>query len=535
MIIKKSAVGNSAEAFIQEIYSPGLNIISSDDNNKGKTIVIQSLMYALGNEPTFPTSFNYKDYFHYVEFEHEDTTYYLCRRNNSFVLRYNSVFMLFDSVSEPKRYWTKYIFTLPQINLNHVPKIVDPVLFLQLFFVGQDKKDTSNISHSGLYKKQDFIQMVFDVCGVGGVAVVEEDVHEIQKQLQKLKSERDILLRQHKILSSNDTPVSYLSTANDRIVFAQKIAVLEQLQAKIGELKKARNAAATRKAKWGTTLNELRSLNRTIETGVLRCLDCDSTNISFSSAKKGGYTFDVSSVDMRSEIIASIHEKIQAYAEEIEKYNSLIASAQRELQELMSEDDITLESIAAYKEDVFSAVDAENKIQSINEQIDLLTAKLSTKSTASQSLREKQNSIMESLIQTMNEIYSEIDPMGNLQFDALFTKRDETYSGSEATVFHLAKLYSLCQITKHSYPIVVDSFRAEDLSTAKEAIVLDLYRELPNQIIFTTTLKNEELGKYDHMAGIHHIDYTSHTPSKMLSTDYVPAFVELISALSITI
>ena len=60
MIINKIAVGNNVEAFVEDNFSSGLNIISSDDNNKGKTIAIQSMMYAIGNEPTFPTTFDYK-------------------------------------------------------------------------------------------------------------------------------------------------------------------------------------------------------------------------------------------------------------------------------------------------------------------------------------------------------------------------------------------------------------------------------------------------------------------------------------------
>lgn len=38
MKILKVAVGNSKEAFIENRFTEGLNIISSDDNNKGKTI-----------------------------------------------------------------------------------------------------------------------------------------------------------------------------------------------------------------------------------------------------------------------------------------------------------------------------------------------------------------------------------------------------------------------------------------------------------------------------------------------------------------
>ena len=85
----------------------------------------------------------------------------------------------------------------------------------------------------------------------------------------------------------------------------------------------------------------------------------------------------------------------------------------------------------------------------------------------------------------------------------------------------------------HPFPINVDSFRAEDLSTPKEAIVLDLYKQLSNQIIFTTTIKAQEAGKYDGLDGVFHIDYSSHTPSQMLSPGYVKEFTALISAMSI--
>ena len=84
MKILKVAVGNSNEAFIEENFSNGLNIISSDDNNKGKTIVIQSMMYALGNEPTFPTSFEYQKYYYYVEFKEGEKTFQICRSGDGF-------------------------------------------------------------------------------------------------------------------------------------------------------------------------------------------------------------------------------------------------------------------------------------------------------------------------------------------------------------------------------------------------------------------------------------------------------------------
>ena len=151
---------------------------------------------------------------------------------------------------------------------------------------------------------------------------------------------------------------------------------MEKVKSKITELRKARNAAATRKAKWETTLKELRSLNRTIDCGQLRCMDCDSTNISFSSSKQGGYAFDVSSVEMRNEIITSINEKIAAYNEEIEKFAVQISEEQENLQTLMEDESISLESIVAYKQEIFNAADAENKIKEIDQELSDLNTQL---------------------------------------------------------------------------------------------------------------------------------------------------------------
>lgn len=535
MIIKKTAVGNCSEAFVENNFQPGLNIISSDDNNKGKTIAIQSMMYALGNEPAFPTSFEFKNYYHYIEFDINDVTYRLCRFNNGFVLKHNSVLMLFDNVSELKRYWHKHIFPLPNIIKNQITKIVDPVLFLQLFFTGQDKKDTFNIANSGFYNKADFYNMLYDICDLSGLELDEKETQKIKDQLAKLKDARDLLIKQHKILKSQKTPVSYLSAVSDRTAFSKKLVEMEKLNSKIAELRKARNTAATRRASWDTTLKELRSLNRNMECGELRCMDCDSTNISFSTSKKNAYAFDVSSVAMRNEIIASINEKIEAYTEEINKLNAQISVVQDDLQALMSDETISLEAIVAYKQDVFSASEAEARIKEIDEEIESLKNQLAVSAGSSQSKRDQQVATMAAILNEMNTVYKTIDPTGNLVFDDLFTKKDEVYSGSEATIFHLSRLYALCKVLKHNYPIVVDSFRAEDLSTTKENIVLSLYSALPNQIIFTTTLKQEELGKYDMRNDLHHIDYKGHTSSKMLSEEYVEEFRKLLNNLSINL
>ena len=535
MKIMKVAVGNSTEAFIEGRFTDGLNIISSDDNNKGKTIVIQSMMYAMGNEPTFPTSFEYQKYYYYVEFEEREKVYQICRSGDGFVLNQGSSILIFDNVAELKRYWSKHIFALPSIVKNQLSMIVDPVLFMQLHFAGQDKKDTSNIAHHGFYNKQDYIEMLYAYAGLGGEQLSQDRIDEIRHRISELSDEKKVLLQQHKILKSKKVSVSYLSAESDRLAFGEKVANLERVQSKINELRKARNAATTRKSKWEHTINELRSLNRSISCGELRCMDCNSTNISFSTGEafQASYSFDVSTVEMRTEIINSISEKIKAYAEEIQRLSADICAEQERLQTLMDDEAVSLESIVAYKKDIFSASDAEIRIKEIESEIASLKSQLIANESSSQEAKEQRVTLLSEILRKMNELYRQIDPDGNLTYTSLFTQRNEVYSGSEATVFHLVKLLALQQIMKHDCPIIVDSFRAEDLSTGKEETVLEISKSIDNQVIFTTTLKHEELGKYDSVDGVNHINYISHIPSKILDGRYVRDFLTLLSALSI--
>lgn len=191
MKIRKVAVGNSTEAFIEENFASGVNIISSDDNNKGKTIVIQSMMYALGNEPTFPTSFEFPKYYYYIEFEEAGNVFKLCRSGDGFVLKRESTVLIFDNVAELKRYWNRNIFPLPSIVKNQLLRIVDPVLYVQLFFVGQDKKDTSNIANRGFYNKQDFMEMLYSYAGLSGEQLPQEKIDEIKNHISALSDEKN--------------------------------------------------------------------------------------------------------------------------------------------------------------------------------------------------------------------------------------------------------------------------------------------------------------------------------------------------------
>ena len=117
---------------------------------------------------------------------------------------------------------------------------------------------------------------------------------------------------------------------------------------------------------------------------------------------------------------------------------------------------------------------------------------------------------MKDVCRTINESDSVED------YADLFTTNNSPYIGSEATEFFLAKTYSLAKHIHHGLPIVIDSFRAEELSTGREERVLPLFIDLPNQVIFSATLKGEEVGKYRGREGINNIEYIGYMQKKLL-------------------
>lgn len=139
------------------------------------------------------------------------------------------------------------------------------------------------------------------------------------------------------------------------------------------------------------------------------------------------------------------------------------------------------------------------------------------------------------IIAKMNDIKHSIDPESKSDYNDIFTKRGTVVSGSEGTVFYVSRTIALSELLQHSYPIVIDSFRAEDLSTAKEDVVLKLLKKLGKQCILTTTLKLEEMGKYSKYTDINILDYTGHEPNKILQSNIAEAFVRIVEDMGVQI
>ena len=531
--IKQIAIGNSEIAYIEKQLSDGINIIYSNDNNKGKTIIAQGLYYALGNTPIFPSGFDYKNYYFVVNLDVDGKEISVCRKNDIFITKNQNHLNMFNSVTEFKRFFNKSIYTLPQIVKDNKTKMVDLELFFQLFFVGQDCRNTSNIFNSGYNKKEDFENLIYSILDCYKTSNIIDE-NEIKQQIINLNNEKNILIKQNKILKKNISEINIATYTRNKEAIQEKFKLTEQIKNDLIEYNNERNRLNNKKIKNEILLKELRSLNRTLDEGQLVCLDCKSNHIGFENKDKE-FQFDVSDIDIRNDIINVIKERIEIANEEIEKIDTEIFNKQKELKGLFKDNDITLENLLLYKEELENSSDADLKIASIDEEIKNLDTMLYSEKINNDNIIKLQKSAKANILNEMMDIYKKIDPEGNLIFEDIFTKREQNYSGSEGSEYYISKLFSFAKILKHPFPIVIDAFREGELATHKEKIVIDNFQELPNQVIFTATLKQEEYNKYHTFENITKIDYSRIKTCHLLNTQHAEEMKNIINSFSIKI
>lgn len=519
MIIKKTGFGNSKEAFIENNIKPGVNIIFSDDNNKGKTLVVQGMMYALGNEPIFPSGFPFEQYYFYTEIETYSKRLEFIRHNNSVAINYESNMYLFDNITEMKYFLkSENIFDLPLIVKDTHETVADLPLFYEMFFIGQDKRNPSNIINYGYNKKQDFINML---CSMNGYPLVDvqEDTKEIEEKIIKVKTEISTTKKLLKLLKVNPQLSSYIDKFSDEISITELRDRMRKIHGDIGEYKKKRTAEINRKTRLEILIDELNSLNRNIEKGKIICADCGSDRIVYTNRD---LSFDVSNTYVRQKVLRSINFQISQKEETINEYSRIIHNEQDKLKTLLKDIPEELQKILLYSEEILSGIEYDNKLNELNEELRSLMQANNTISENSKEARKKYIEMKNSIVEKMNHYYSKIDPNGILKFDDLFTKKNVTYSGSEEQEYYYSRLLALNDYFQHEFPIIIDCFRSGEISSQKEEIMIQTFQKTGKQIILTSTLKKEEYDshKYDKYDGVNVIDYSVHEDSQILQESY---------------
>lgn len=527
MFIKKIAFGNSEEAFIEDRLTNGVNIIYSDDNNKGKTLLFQALMYSIGNTPIFPSNFKKENYYFYSMINSSGTDYEFLRRKNTFIVRFLDKLHIFESHSELKKFFNKeHIFDIPTIKKNNRERIVDLELFYELFFVGQDKRNPSNIVNRGLYNKDDFFSMILAIKGYSNIRNSQE-LEEIKDKIKTIQDEIKVTKQYMQLLKTDKQISSYIDKFTSSEEFKLFQLRSKKLNEKIGEIKRDRNREQNRQDNLSMLLKELNSLNREIQTGSIYCMDCGSTHISF---KNRDVNFDLSNKIVRSQIINSIESQIQICRDTIRELSVELASSQDELKTLLRDTPDNLKKSLLYSEIINTDIDYDNELYKLTNLLESLQDRKLEIENSDLKNSKIVNEIKQTIVKNMNNLYKKIDPEGKLIFDDIFTKKDTTYSGSDEQVYYFCRLISLNDLLQHSYPIINDSFRDGEISTKKETLMIEHFKKLNKQVLLSATLKEEEYSnnKYANISDIKVIDYSDNNDSKILNFRFTERFTKIL-------
>lgn len=535
MIIKKIAIGNSSEAFIEERFQNKTNIIFSDDNNKGKTILMQSIVYSIGYDSIWPVGFNPKQYYFYSKISFNDIDYEFLRHNNSIIVIGNNQNYIFNSIAEFKYFISKEVNEIPYIPKDGQLKISDLSLFYELFFLGQDKRNTSNIIVKSFNNKVDFLNMIFSLQGISNIVFDENlDIEDLKTNKAELEEKIKIERKKIQILKKNPKIANYVSSLANNEDFERIKNRLKELHNSITELRKQRNREENRKIKLDFLISELISLNRNLKEGKGKCSDCGSSNITFTN---DDFEFDVSNQYVRNSIIASIKENIKLKEEVIKELDQIIEREQIEINKLLETPSPDFSNYVLFESEIRDSSQIDNSVAVLRSELIEIDNQIKAINNGVEQNKLKQQELIEKIIAEITRLYRIIDPNGTMTVNGLFTKSNETFSGSEEQEFYFCKIVALNNILTHNYPIIIDSFREGELSTAKEEKMIEEFVKLNKQVILTSTLKREEYStdKYLSFKEVNTLDYSKLVDSKLLQEKHLEDFLKILEKFPITI
>lgn len=532
MIIKKIAFGNKNEAFIENRFTNKTNIIYSNENNRGKTLLLQSIVYSLGYESIFPSGFDTKKYFFYTEIEIQNRKFEFLRKGNSILVLNQEQLFIFNSITEFKYYFDQEIYTLPQIDKSGQQRAVDLTLLFEIFFLGQDKRNTSNLIVKGQNNKVDFLNMIYSMEGITIETFNKYDIENLKKEKTQLDSKIKAEIRKIKIIKQNPEISTFISASANNLEYKNFGNQIQEIHQNIADLKKKRNREENRRAKLEALILELNSLNRNLNEGKVKCGECGSSKIIFTNED---FEFEVSNNHVRQNILTSIRSSLYIKEEIISEFNDEIVKEQNQINKLLEDSTPDIKNYILFQDEIFESKDTDKAVLELQNQLSEIEKKLKNNESKISSDKERQKDILESTLKEMKRFYNIIDPQGLLQFEDLFTKASETYSGSEGQEYYFCKIMALNSILDHKFPIIIDSFREGELSTTKEMIMLDEFLKLDKQVILTSTVKKEEYSadKYFNIDKLNVLDYSNFEDSKILQESFVASFSELLTKFNV--
>lgn len=234
---------------------------------------------------------------------------------------------------------------------------------------------------------------------------------------------------------------------------------------------------------------------------------------------------------MRANILNSIKRQIYLKREVISECNleiDKLALKIRHLLESISNDE---NNYFLYLSEIKDLEKNIEKADSLSKEIKELKIQRSNIKNIDENQKKEYDSFVSKVVKKINYFQSMIDPNTKVKYTNIFTTNSKMFSGSTETEYYFCRTMSLLSILDHNLPIVIDAFRDKGLASFKENNMIEIFKELNNQVIITATLKDEEYtgaSKYGKIKGINALDFDMVENSKLLNGDFCNEFFKLL-------
>ena len=231
----------------------------------------------------------------------------------------------------------------------------------------------------------------------------------------------------------------------------------------------------------------------------------------------------------------SIQYQITQKNELINEYTTIINKAQDNLKNTLTEIPEEFQTILLYKDEILSEKEYDNQLMLLNKELEELQHSIVTNEEQDKQSKEEYKNLKSDIIDKMNYYYRYIDKQGKLVFSDLFTTKNLIYSGSDEQEYYFSRTLAINDCLKHKYPIIIDYYRGGEISTNRENLMIECFKNSNKQVIITSTLKKEEYSadKYSNIQNINVIDYSPNEDSQILTPLQNECFKRILDSFGI--
>lgn len=490
-------------------FNDGINIITSSDNQVGKSTIIKSLYYCLGGEVFFSSRLDIKNKIVFLEVEIENNVFVFIRQSSYIVVKTNDNLYKFSSATQLAEFLSGILGFKVMLESKGGEFITAPPVFFYLpYYIDQDYGWTPELISFNNLKQFNKSQMKYYSYYHFGV---------LNKDFGEGRSEKKKIEKEIKKISANFENVSKLLEFinNNLSSYNQDLNVdLLKLQYEnaLSDYKKYSYSLNNVRRELININEEIYKVDKVIENITqsqkdhekviknvkkqfeVECPNCDSI---FEVQAKDIFriNYNISDLDASKIELLNMKEKLDDKYRRVKKDFDELNEILIKIEKNKVSSELSFEQILKFKglqetqqqlnkDYIYQNNELKKKrkeLQKVNKQLSVWNDKI--KDTNS-SYREKLNANLILFNTDENELPDKIEIDHNF-----------TASGSGQVRVNLARVYSLLQLKEEKdenhvrLPLVIDSPKGGEQSVSNSELILTLLTEkmeIPNQIILAT-------------------------------------------------